>query len=64
MMSLSHWIKPQPAKRNHLDDSSESEDKDQENEQDDLENKTTKNESSVCDASQSSVKWKELQWIK
>ena len=61
-MSLSHWIKPTPAKRVHLEDSSKSEDDEYEEADLGLDNKTTtttedlrSNESNGGDASQSSV---------
>jgi len=52
-MSLTYWIKPKPAKRIHLEDSSESED--EENEQIDLDNETNYLCTGGGDASQSSV---------
>ena len=60
-MSLSHWIKPTPAKRVHLEDSSKSEDDEYEEADLGLDNETTttedlrSNESNGGDASQSSV---------
>ena len=60
-MSLSHWIKPTPAKHVHLEDSSKSEDDEYEEADLGLDNKTTttedlrSNESNGGDASQSSV---------
>ena len=60
-MSLSHWIKPTPAKRVYLEDSSKSEDDKYEEADLGLDNETTttedlrSNESNGGDASQSSV---------